>query len=289
MDNPVATATPDAGLLVQLKTAARALGASGGGAGAAQLLALLCDPEVETDRVLACLRGDPALAARVLRVANSPFYHQAGQVGTVERAVHLLGLAAIRGIAAAGCIDRAAPPRAGQAFDPAVFRQHSMAVACAAQHMARRSGLANASEAFMAGLLHDIGLLLMAKALPAEMASFLPPEVQRPEEGLAAERRHFGVDHQACGGVLAQAWGLPAWLQLALTTHHLPSRPGLEAGGVQALLAAADAVAHRAGFALWPLCGWGRDAPVPAAIAGELLDDTLALLPDAVAALSASP
>jgi HD-like signal output (HDOD) protein len=251
----------------------------------------LCDPAVETAAVRACLCGEPALSARVLKVANSPFYHQAGQVGTVDRAVQLLGLSAIRGIAAAGCLDRAAPSRAGQAFDPDRFRRHSLAVACAAQQLSRAAGAGVDSEAFIAGLLHDIGVLLLTKAAPAAMASFVAPPQESAADGLEAERRHFGTDHAACAGVLVEAWGLPVWLHDALAAHHAPA-PAADSGlaALPALLHLADGLAVRAGFPLWPAGPMAPDAALPP-LSGLQDQDLAAIvggLADAVAAIAAA-
>ncbi len=297
--------------------AARALGASAGGAGASRLLALLCDPEVEIDAVLACLHSEPALSARVLKVANSPYYGMAGRVGTVDFALRVLGLAAVRGIAAAGCLDRALPPRVGQAFDPARFRLHSLAVASTAQQLSRALNADIDGEAFMAGLLHDIGLLLMARAQPAAMATFVPPTGLDECAALALEQAHFGVDHAACAGLLVEAWQLPPWLRAALVTHHgtrssPPAMAGVCSGGdahpsllepdlpaglarLPALLAVADHLAHAAGYALW--CPGPVAAP-PEPASGTLQADaaaawaqaatTLGLSPAALAAITAS-
>lgn len=285
--NPPAAVRP----LLDLKAAARALGASGGGTGAARLLALLCDPAVETEAVRSSLRSEPALSARVLKVANSPFYRQAGQVGTVDRAVQLLGLSAIRGIAAAGCLDRATPPRAGQAFDPKRFRRHSLAVACAAQQLARAAGAGVDSEAFIAGLLHDIGVLLLTKAAPAAMASFAPSADESADGALEAERRHFGADHAASAGVLVEAWGLPVWLHDTLAAHHAPN--GSEGRGVAALpalLHLADVLAVRAGFPLWPATEAMPEPPatLPPGLTVPDLEAIVEGLPDAVSAIAAA-
>ena len=277
-----------------LMAAARALGASGGGAGAARLLALLYDPEVASERVLACLSSEPALAARVLKVANSPYYRLSGSVGTVDRAVQMLGLTAIRGIAAAGCLDRMAPPAAGTAFDPAAFCRHSLAVGCAAQLLARAAGLAIEGEAFMAGLLHDIGMLLLVKADPAAMASFEPAQSTTIASALAAEREHFGATHEECAGLLVQAWQLPEWLKDAVCQHHIvtaapPGGAGLAL--LPGLLALADHCAHTAGFVLWPLCGLAPAATLGAALGLDeaTLETVITELAEVVARLLPGP
>ena len=275
----------------ELQAAARALGASGGGTGAARLLSLLYDPDVDVDPILSCLNGEPALAGRVLKVANSPYYRLSGSVGTLERAVQLLGLKAIRSIAAAGCLDRLTPPRTGTAFDPERFRRHSLAVASAAQRLSQLAGLGIDGEAFMAGLLHDIGILLLVKAAPAAMASFVPAVTDDAASALAVERAHFGVTHQECAIVLARAWQLPDWLSAAVAQHHDPALMAAAAGGVDALpavVAAANHAAHLAGLGLWPICAL---PPSPGLLLGlglsaEMLQDTAQSLPGAQAALA---
>jgi len=251
--------SPSAGHLTpaQLQSAARALGA--GGAGATQLLALLYDPDVAVERVLDSLKAEPALAARVLKVANSPFYRLSGSVGTLDRAVALLGLSAIRGIAAAGCLDRLTPAATGSAFNPDRFRQHSLAVACAAQGLSQTAGAEIDSEAFMAGLLHDIGILLLVKAVPARMGSFKPLQTNDADAALADEQQHLGATHEDGATVLAQAWQLPPWLQHAVALHHVPAASSgtrlKGADALPALLALANHAAHEAGYGLWPICG----------------------------------
>jgi HD-like signal output (HDOD) protein len=281
-----------------LIAAARALGALGGGAGAARVLSLLYDPAVEIAAVLDCLRAEPGLAARVLKVANAPYYRQAGNIGTVDRAVAVLGLAAIRGVAASGCLDRLTPPRSGKAFDPERFRLHSLAVACAAQELASATGAAVPGEAYMAGLLHDIGWLLLVKADPAAMARYTPPSTADHATVMAAELAHFATTHEDCALLLTQTWAMPDWLAQSIVGHHagdaapLPGAPpaarpsGLAA--LPGLLALADHAAQAAGF------GLQADVAVGPAPAGDhlgcseaQLQALITTLPETVAALQA--
>lgn len=260
MTTPTAPGFPGPLRRDDIAEAAKALGAAGGGAGSAQLLSLLYDPETDVDQVLRCLNSEPALAARVLKVANSPFYRQSGKVGTVERAVQVLGLSAIRGIAAAGCMDRMAMPNVGKALDPQRFRRHSTAAAAAAQALSQRCGAGVDAEAFMAGLLHDIGLVLLARLRPQSLAAVAAQPAVDAALSLRDEAEQIGASHTACGEILAEVWGLPGWLAKALGAHHT-ARPtgqrGLEA--LPQLLALADHAADQAGFGLWPLCALPPD------------------------------
>lgn len=266
----------------EIAAAARALGASGGGAGTARLLALLLDRDVDVKAVLQCLRSEPALAARVLKVANEPFYGQPGQVGTLERAVQLLGLSAIRGVAAAGCLDRLAPPSKGTAFDPERFRQHSLAVASAAEQLSRLSGAGVEAEAFMAGLLHDIGLVLLARLRPQDMQRFAPAEGQALDLSLRQERAHFGATHLDCSVALINSWGLPDWLGHALTGEAAaaPADSGLST--LPLLLSLADDAARAAGFGLWPGYPSTTAGTETLGLTQQTLDQVAASLPDAV-------
>lgn len=289
MSGPVST-RPALGLAA-LQAAARALGASAGGA--SRLLALLYAPEVDLRPVLDTLAREPALAARVLKVANSPFYGAGGRIGTLDQAVQLLGLTAIRGIAAAGCLDRVVPARTGPAFDPDRFRRHSLAVGCAAQGLSRSAGLGLDGEAFMAGLLHDIGIVLLVRAAPAALGEFEPASGGTAEAALAHEGESLGARHDHAVDVLAQAWQWPEWLRLAVSAHHAMAPPGggplRGSAALPGLLAIADHLADAAGLGLWPVCALPPPEGLPAALGLDpaALDAVRASLPAAVAALSA--
>lgn len=287
---PLAQASPIP--VAELIAAAKTLGASGGGTGTAQLLALLYDDAVDVGQVLKRLNAEPTLAARVLKVANSPFYRCAGTVGTVERAVQLLGLSAIRGIAAAGCMDRMPMPALAKALDAEQFARHSLAVGVAAQALSRRVGAGVEAEAFMAGLLHDIGIVLLARLRPQAVAAVAKLPMPDAATGLRAERDFIGAEHTSCAALLAQTWGLPPWLVQALQAHHTPQTEVRVTGheALPALLALADQAACEAGIGLWPLCA----SPVPAGCSASLGLSTEAFrevtdgLPDAVRELSAA-
>ncbi len=269
----------------EIAAAAKALGATGGGTGTARLLSLLYDDDVDVAEVMRCLGAEPALAARVLKVANSPFYRRAGTVGTVDRAVQVLGLAAIRGIAAAGCMDRLPVPALGRVLDAERFRRHSLAVAVAAQALSAQARCGVDGEAFMAGLLHDIGIVLLARLRPQLLASALA-EPAEPGALPQAAAHVMAIQHAACGARLVEAWGLPPWLGSSIETHHAAPAGALGSGldALPALLAVGDGIAAAAGFGLDGLC----DTPPAADLATArgldpgVCDQVAAGLPEAV-------
>lgn len=278
---------PDASTDRALVTAARTLAMAGPGAGGPRLLAQLCDPGLGAEAVLAVLRLEPWLAARVLKLANAPFYGQGGQVGSLERALQLLGTLAVRSIGAAACLDLKALPAAGPAFDPVRFRQHSLASALAAQQLASALAPQRLGEAFIAGLLRHFGVPLMACAWPVAMADWQPPAAAAPEAVLAAERRQFGVDHLAAFARLVSAWSLPAWLPAAAVAPPAGAAPLASAAAdpLPAVLAWADAAASQAGYPLWPNA-LPADGPVPAGLDPAQWQALVAQLPGQVLAMA---
>jgi HD-like signal output (HDOD) protein len=276
----------------EVAAAAKALGTHAEGASVAQLIALLYDDAVDVDEVIRRLNAEPALVARILKVANSPFYRRSGTVGTLERAVQVLGLTAIRGIAAAGCMDRLPVQTPGSVLDPARLQRHSLGVAAAAQALSQRAGVGMDGEAFMAGLLHDLGFVLLALLRPQQLAALAHPASATDTFSSAHERVHLGADHGQCAALLAASWGLPPWLAQALEGHHAapPLTPVSGTDALPSLLALAEQACCDAGIELWPSHRPGPDAGCAQALglSPEDLDEVATSLPDAVQRLSMS-
>jgi len=233
------------------------------------LLAALCDSEISAAAVAALIGQDPALSLRVLRVANSAYYGQSRSIGSIDRALSLLGLDSVRGIAAAACLDRVLIVGASTAAaDLKGMMHHSRAAATAAEALARIRHRARTADAFITGLLHDVGTVVQ---LHLDVAA--PPEF---------------ICHEECGAVIFAAWNLPEPLIVATRYHHRP----LEAPPIHRDLAAlvhlgaSLALAGGYTFVLEP-----TSTPLdPAAIAQLGLEDdeiaaVAAALPERVAAL----
>ena len=208
-----------------IRKAASTLGILGGaGLSASRVMAALCTPGTSLDEVSRLISQEPCLAARVLKVANSSYYGLSRNVTTIQRALVILGWDAARGIAAAACLDRTMMRAPESAL---IQRQalvvHSLATGTAAEMLARPLGKDRASEAFIAGLLHNLGLpvqaLLGAASLPALMASLAEDPAQ---DIRALEVRHGLVSHETCAAVVFESWRLPATLIDATTHHHQP-------------------------------------------------------------------
>lgn len=217
------------------------------GAAGATLLPALLDPDADGSTIARRIAEHPALAARVLKVANSAYYGLPRAVASIDRAIQMLGTAAVRSIAAAAAFDRLLGR--GERLAPRLdaLRHHSLAVGCAAHALARGTSAVVAGEAFVAGLLHDLGLAIQMKLRPEAFEGEPPPPMPAAERE-AWERATIGACHACCAAVAFEAWGLPASLSAVVSRHH--ASPGSADAGLEvARLALADAAAAAAGFA----------------------------------------
>jgi len=164
---------------------------------------------------------DQAIVARVLRVANSPFFGLSCQVGSVFEAVSVLGFNQLRGLVTAAAVIGAFPAQA-KSFDWAAFWQHSIATAVCAQVLARHNRL-NPETAFTAGLLHDVGKLVIGVYCPQASAHVHQFDKSSSIETLQEEQAVLGLDHAALGGEVAKRWNFPPAIREAIEFHHTQS------------------------------------------------------------------
>jgi HD-like signal output (HDOD) protein len=157
-------------------------------------------------------------------VANSAYYGQQRAVTTIKQAVLLLGLSAVRGIAAAACVDRATS-RAMEAdlTDMPALMRHSLATAIASDGLARIKHEPLAAEAFIAGLLHNLGVAVQTRLDRPGVAAILHARRQEITRDIRAlESEHAAVCHQECVAAILEAWQLPEAMVVATGYHHNP-------------------------------------------------------------------
>jgi HD-like signal output (HDOD) protein len=209
----------------QILKAAASLGVLGSGAHSApRIMAALCNPAVSPREIAALVGKEPALYARVLRVANSPYYGQSRSITTLDRALVVLGIDAVRGIAAAACLDRSMPRRGEDSVvDMKSVIQHSIATAATAESLARIQRPALAAEAFIAGLLHNLGIVVQLHLdAPGIRAIISLREAGDVRDMRALELDCAAIGHEECVGVIFEAWQLPESLIAAAREHHDP-------------------------------------------------------------------
>lgn len=190
----------------------------------AGLISVLCDENVGGDELAARIEAQPVLCARVLHVANSPYYGQAKTVANIPRALLLLGVNALRGIAAAACVDQVMPRRIECLPDiPAILR-HSLATAIAGEMLATMTHPLLARDAFLAGLLHNLGIGLQASLDPTGTMAVIAARHTQPGQPIRSlEAQYSQFPHEECAAVLFEAWALPDCFIESARHHHLPT------------------------------------------------------------------
>jgi putative nucleotidyltransferase with HDIG domain len=187
---------------------------------------LVEDPSSTADQIAQVITQDVALTARLLRIANSPLYGLATQVDTVSRAVTVLGTQQVRDLALATSASKTFAGIPNELVSMDSFWEHSILCALAARTLAMDCLKRQREAVFVAGLLHDIGQLVMYHMLPDLSRQALEACLDGPMglESHEAEREIIGFDHAEVGGELAHRWALPTNLQECIAYHHDPAQ-----------------------------------------------------------------
>jgi putative nucleotidyltransferase with HDIG domain len=192
---------------------------------ASRLLQVNSDPECSLEDVIAIVRFDAALTARVLRVVNSAAFGLVHPVESVERAVSYLGGWMVVTIAIGDCADRVfQKPLEGYEGERGSLWRHDLFSAFSAREITRFARLPIPAEtAFTAGLLHDIGKAVISDFLKGSSGRVLQDiSEKKAADYPAAERQLVGVDHAEVGYELARVWGFSDVLQKSIRYHHRP-------------------------------------------------------------------
>ncbi len=204
--------------------------------------------------------SDQALAAMVLRVANSPLYGRAGSVTSVEAALRHLGPAVVRRIAAGLALLDASSH--GVPLDRPRFLEHFVASAAACRELARRLAVASPEDAHAAGLLHSLGQAVFAWGNPGKYAEVVRRAATEARPLHEIEREVIGMDHARAGALMAERWNLPLVLREVMLHHTRAAEPEAITDGARVLVdlvAAADSVLTTGGYAT--CCRNGRQPP----------------------------
>ncbi len=219
-----------------------------------RIVELVEDPSSTAQDLQRMISNDPALCSRILKVVNSAFYGLPGQVASIDRAIVLLGLNAVKNIAvAASLVKLFRGGELGQAFSARDLWTHSIAVATGARQVAVTLGLGLPDEAFLAGLMHDIGvvvelqydrqkLLKVVESLQADSKGVPKNEM------LTIEREVYGADHQMFGEALSRKWKFPQTLSMAAGHHHDPMSLPPEQRLLPSIVHIADHIAAQRGM-----------------------------------------
>ncbi len=189
-----------------------------------ELHAALDQEDVRTNSVAAIIEKDPALATRLLRVANSSAFYRGTEIASVGSAIQMLGLNQVRALSFALAVVSAFSGRRG-GLGLRSFWHHSAAVATTARNLALciRAGKVAPDEAYLGGLLHDVGLLLLDQYFPEWLQQSLANAYTSSEPLYTSEESLLGVDHGEIGGFLLGRWSLPPTIVQMVASHHSPA------------------------------------------------------------------
>ncbi len=216
----------------------------------ARLFALVNDDRATARDFEEVMRPDPAITANLLALANSAYFGLTRQVTSVRQAVSLLGTRRVLELAASAAFSRVLPPRIpGYEIDARAFWKHSIGVAALAERLAHELSLKSPDLTFTAGLLHDMGKLVIGSHL-MRMSREVLYEVRKNGASLVqAERAILGTDHVEVGELVAQRWNLPPEIGWTARWHHDPNAAPTDfARRLVDLIHAADALAHTLGI-----------------------------------------
>lgn len=184
-----------------------------------QLLTLLQRDDVAMVELMEEIGRDQGLAARILRIANSPFYGLSTHIGSLRDAGAMLGVHTLSNIVTAAGIMGHFPPTVDEDFDRLSFWKHAIGVGICARVLARHGGL-DPEVAFTSGLLHDIGKLVMAAYFEADFSHVLAYRDEHDCLLREAEQAVLGFDHTVIGARVARHWKLPEPVINAIQHHH---------------------------------------------------------------------
>ncbi len=186
----------------------------------ADILRLSRSDDVSMEQLADIIQTDPALTARLLRLVNSSLFGLAHEVSSIQQAITLLGLRTVEMVAVGFALADVIGNRMEEGFDYEGFWRRSLATAVAARLLARRAGLDLAEEAFVAGLVSDLGTLAIWRGAPEVYRALLELREQTGRELTEVETELLGVTHARIGGNLLRHWELPQVICAAVGAHH---------------------------------------------------------------------
>ncbi|MDX9701408.1 MAG: HDOD domain-containing protein [Candidatus Auribacterota bacterium] len=186
---------------------------------------MLENPNVSAEEVNRVISSDQVLTAKILKLVNSAFYGFPGQISTVTHAVVILGFSTVQTIALSTSVfDLFEMESKAGRFDRRRFWEHSIATAVISKLIAQKYLPADPEKAFVAGLIHDIGKVILDQFLHVYLQCIMEEVYKDDILFVDAERRVMECGHDDMGAWLAEKWSLPIALREAIACHHQPAK-----------------------------------------------------------------
>ncbi|MFZ1986381.1 MAG: HDOD domain-containing protein [Desulfatitalea sp.] len=234
------------------------------------------------------IEKDQSMVSKLLRLANSSFFGFSSRVSNVAHAVMILGFnSVLNAVLSMAVMDALALPKNKQnKIDMTAFWQHSISVAVVSRHLRQASGGHRHENAFTAGIIHDIGKVVMARYFPERFGRVCQAMEAGKSSFQEAEKNHFPMGHGAVGAFLVRCWNLPDDLSAVVAQHHQPEIMS-QANDLVLVVHAADAIVNRhlenrEPSEGWPLCNTAKT------LLGEQIDAVEQWLPSATEEIQAA-
>jgi len=189
---------------------------------AMEVVEMVDNPRTSASKLGKVISTDQALTAKVLKIANSPFYGFPRRISTIDFAIIVLGYDALKEIVISISLISSLQKKSDVHFDAKAFWDHAITTGVLARRLARDLGYRVSEEVFVGGLLHDMGISVLHRYFRSEFRRIV--EIARDSDltFVEAEESVMGVTHADVGGWLAERWNLPGHLVEAISKHHRP-------------------------------------------------------------------
>lgn len=181
-------------------------------------------PRSSIDDIAKIITEDQGLTARILKLANSPLFGCYSRVDSISKAVTIIGTQQLRDLALASSVIKVFHGIPEELISMASFWQHSIACGIIARNLASHLHESNVERFFVAGILHDVGQLIMCTTIPDTLLTLLQASKEADLLYFSAERDHLGFDHADVGCALFREWKIPASIVEPVAFHHAPSQ-----------------------------------------------------------------
>ncbi|MCU0688406.1 MAG: HDOD domain-containing protein [Phycisphaerales bacterium] len=254
-----------------------------------KIVSIVEDPSSTAQDLHNVISKDPALCTRILKVVNSAFYGLPGQIGSINRAIVLLGLNAVKNIAIAASLAKLF--KGGQLtpnFSAKDLWTHSIAVGTGTKLLAEQMKIGLGDEAFLAGLIHDIGIMVELQWDRNKLVEVLEKldKAGPTADMMAIETQVFGATHQDFGSALSEKWKFPKSFTTVIGFHHRPMDVPYDQRTMAAMVFVADRLAAQIGAGFKGDTLSNPDIPADVLDMLKLTQDDLtavkAKLPDAI-------
>ena len=217
-----------------------------------RILKLLQNPNFNMRQLVKLIEQDAAIAARVIQTVNSAAYARSHKITQLDRATVYLGFNTVKEIVIATTVQSICKPVVVGKYAMRDLWDHSLGVAVLCRELAAKSKTIDSGLGFLAGILHDVGLLLLTQSEPETSAEVFVDAEDRKVPFRTVERTYFGFDHCELGSRLASAWNFPPEVTAAIAWHHAPEQASDEFRPVCMCVIVADTLcaAANVGFPL---------------------------------------